>query len=140
MPQFKPTVPGYGYRVKMKYKKMPVVATTEEVEITEFPAYLKYSDIFFSKVISETRVIHIGLLLDMANIEIRFFLTDNDWQPCTPEEFYEAAAEAMRRINEPLGLEMHTLEVKDPKDGGFYKWLKEVEMHTLEPKGGAYAD
>lgn len=81
---------------------------------------MKFGNWSFAKVCAENFVVHVGTssVDTMWAIEIRNSIGGNDWQPCAPEEFYEAAAEAMRRINEPLGL----------------------EMHTLEPEGGAYVD
>jgi hypothetical protein len=97
----------------MKYKIRKT--KYEEVEINEFPAYFEFGGCHAIKV-TENKVLNVCWLNGHEGIEIQKYITDNEWQPCAPELFYQKFADVNSKIMDLANIEL------------------------LELEGGAYAD
>ena len=82
---------------------------SQEIEITEFPAYFNFGDIHVAKV-TENQVIGVCYWPEQYEIGVRRYLTANDWQPCEPELFYTKFAEVSAALIAKSGIELLTVE------------------------------
>jgi hypothetical protein len=84
--------------------------TTEEIEISA-PAYLQFG-CHFAKVCESGKVITVCTLKGLEEVEVRDYLSGNDWQPVDAAKFYESFATVTAYIVEMSGLESLTLEIE----------------------------
>ena len=86
------------------FRRTPQEKQYEEVECQP-GTYWRFGKYFFTFIINEKTLITLFRCENRPSVQVYSSMTNNEWEPCTQDEFVEAYVFAMNRISELSGIQ-----------------------------------